>query len=225
MSEFASLFRQFLYRDLAFVLGGLVVLGSLAYAFRSWTSLIGWISSNWHQLSPASIVVIVAASYVIGYAVQDIGGVLGITTTHPFEPGCFCKWLYERFSGFPWREITYYDVRNDREFKFEIHMGRLQIPETTILQALERIRALKVISMCMGGCLAVSAFILLVQIRFNEWSLAVDISILILLSLFAFCLICLGWIKGMQEMQFYQSIYDEGFPIYDEGFPKKDAAL
>jgi hypothetical protein len=34
MPEVVTLFKQFIYRDLAFVLGGSIVLLSLAYAFR-----------------------------------------------------------------------------------------------------------------------------------------------------------------------------------------------
>ena len=34
MAEVAALFKQFIYRDLAFVFGGSIVLLSLAYAFR-----------------------------------------------------------------------------------------------------------------------------------------------------------------------------------------------
>ena len=42
MTEIVTLFRQFLYRDLAFILGGFIVLLSLAYAFRSCIRPIDW---------------------------------------------------------------------------------------------------------------------------------------------------------------------------------------
>jgi hypothetical protein len=117
--------------------------------------------------------------------------------------------LDERFSGVQWQAIDYV-ATNDREFKFEIHLERLDIPER-VIEALERIRSLKVISMCVGGCLALSAFIFAVELVLNHSSV-VDRVIFIVSALLAPCLICLGWIKGMQEMQFYQSIYDENFP-------------
>jgi hypothetical protein len=138
MSEVATLFRQFLYRDLAFILGGFIVLSSLAYALRG---RIEFSAIDWQKLPPASVVLIAAAAYVVGYAVQDVGGVLRLTSTAQFQPGCFRKWLYKRFSGLSWRDTNY---PRDKEFQFEVHLGRLEIPEG-VLQALERIRSLKVI--------------------------------------------------------------------------------
>ena len=80
---------------------------------------------------------------------------MGLTsTTVRFQPGRRRQWLYERFSGVQWQAIDYV-ATNDREFKFEIHLERLDIPER-VIEALERIRSLKVISMCVGGCLALS---------------------------------------------------------------------
>lgn len=212
MSEVATLFRQFLYRDLAFILGGFIVLSSLAYALRG---RIEFSAIDWQKLPPASIVLIAAAAYVVGYAVQDVGGVLRLTSTAQFQPGCFRKWLYKRFSGLSWRDTNY---PRDKEFQFEVHLGRLEIPEG-VLQALERIRSLKVISMCVGACLFLSVLIFLIQLPFNfdHSSVAIDLVIFIVSALLTAYLICLGWIKGMQEMQFYQSIHDESFPVKQTG--------
>jgi len=227
MTEVATLFRQFLYRDLAFILGGLIVLLSLAYAFRGCIA-IDW-QKEWKELPTTGIVLIGAAAYVIGYAVQDVGAVLRLTPTGRFQPGWFLKRLYERFSRVSWQDTCY---PNDREFTFEIRLGHLEIHERAI-QELERLRSLKVISMCVGGCLALSALIFAVQmilshssiishIRSLAWlqslvapclapSNTTDPLIFIVSVVLAGCLICLGRIKGMQEMQYYQSIHDEGF--------------
>ena len=56
-----------------------------------------------------------------------------------------------------------------------------------------------------------SAVIFLIHIAFNHSSV-VDRVIFFVSALLASCLICLGWIKGMQEMQFYQAIHDTDFP-------------
>src|SRR5262249_32160428 len=229
MAEVAALFKQFLYRDLAFILGGFIVLLSLAYAFR------GCIPSHWQgyweKFPVPSTVLTAAAAYVVGYAVQDVGGILRLTPTGRLQPGCLLRWLYKCFTRVPWEAPKY---PNTREFEFEIRMGRLGIPED-VLQALERIRSLKVISMCVGGCLAVSALIFAVLVLDHSlidpraaalaWlqsmscrapSRAIDFGICIASAVLAACLICLGRIKGMQEMQFYQSIYEE--------FPEKSVA-
>jgi hypothetical protein len=217
MAEVAALFKQFIYRDLAFVFGGFIVLLSLAYAFH------GCIPNDWQIAWKEfpTIVLIVLAAYVVGYAVQDIGGVLRLTPTSWFKPRVLLKRLYKCFSQVSWQDPTYPNVR---EFEFEIRLGRLEIPED-VLQALERIRSLKVISMCVGGCLAVSALIFLlhlvdlrgtvlqsIRVPCLAPSVARDWVIFSLFAVLAFCLICLGRIKGMQEMQFYQSIHEANFP-------------
>jgi hypothetical protein len=225
MTEVVTLFRQFLYRDLAFILGGFIVFLRLAYAFRGSPSFA---TIDWEKFPPASAVLIGAAAYVIGYAVQDVGAVLRLTPTGQFQPGCFRKWLYKRFTGVSWQAINYV-APNDREFKFEIHLGRLEIPER-VIQELERIRSLKVISMCVGGCLALSALIFLlhlVDLRGTALqsiavpclapSVARDWVIFFVSALLAVSLICLGRIKGMQEMQFYQSIHEANFPVKQTG--------
>src|SRR5262245_59790627 len=122
MAEVAALFKQFIYRDLSFVFGGLIVLLRLAYAFHGCIPN-GW-QIAWKEFP--TIVLIVFAAYVVGYAVQDIGGVLRLTPTSRFKPRLFLKRLYKCFSRVSWQDPTYANVR---EFEFEIHMGRLEIPE------------------------------------------------------------------------------------------------
>src|SRR5215831_15164731 len=110
MAEVAALFKQFLYRDLAFILGGSIVLLSLAYALRGLPGFpaIDWQKIDWEKFPPASTVLIfAAAAFVIGYAVQDLGGVLRLTPTGRFQPGRFRKWLYKRFTGVSWQAINY----------------------------------------------------------------------------------------------------------------------
>jgi len=103
-----------------------------------------------------------------------------------------------------------------------MHLGRLDIPEH-VIQELGRIRSLKVISMCVGACLLLSALIFFVQLFFHS-SVAIDLVTCIVFFLLAVGLICLGWIKGMQEMQFYQSIHEE-FPEKQTGTMKWGATL
>ena len=77
---------------------------------------------------------------------------------------------------------------------------------------------------------SVSALIFAVQLVLNHFDLrgtalawlqslpcrapsrTIDFVICIASAILALLLICLGRIKGMQEMQFYQSIYEANFP-------------
>jgi len=220
MAEVAALFKQFIYRDLAFIFGGSIVLVSLAYAFRNCIPN-GW-QIAWEGFPTAGTVLIVLAAYVVGYAVQDIGGVLRLTPTGLLQPGWLLRRLYKCFTRVEW-EDTDYVTAHDREFTFQIRLCRPDIPER-VFQELERIRSLKVWSMCVGGCLALSALIFLlhlvdfrgtalqsIRVPCLAPSVTRDWVIFFLFAVPAFFLICLGRIKGMQEMQFYQSI-DEEFP-------------
>jgi hypothetical protein len=105
MEDFVRLFRSFLYRDLAFILGGSLVMSSVAWClpcdfWTFWTQVSK--SAGW---SSASLILFAAMAYVAGYAVQDIGGVLGITfTSHPFNPERVPCWFYCR-TGVSWTSI------------------------------------------------------------------------------------------------------------------------
>jgi hypothetical protein len=220
MAEVAALFKQFIYRDLAFVFGGFIVLLSLAYAFSGCIPNVWQI--DWKEFPTAGIILIVLAAYVVGYTVQDIGGVLRLTPTARIQPGWVLQRLYQCFTRVTWRD-TDYVTADDREFTFQIRLCRPDIPER-VFQELERIRSLKVWSMCVGACLFLSALIFLlhlvdlrgtvlqsIRVPCLAPSVAYDWVIFFLFMVLALCLICLGRIKGMQEMQFYQAI-DEEFP-------------
>jgi hypothetical protein len=77
-----------------------------------------------------------------------------------------------------------------------------------ILRELERIRSLKVFSMCVGGCSILSAIIWLANGIFNP-SGVIDWIAVILLLIFGAASICLGWVKALQEMQFYEAMNTE----------------
>jgi hypothetical protein len=87
MAEVAALFKQFIYRDLAFVFGGFIVLLSLAYAFSGCIPNVWQI--DWKEFPTAGIILIVLVAYVVVYTVQDIGGVLRLTPPLGFSQDGF----------------------------------------------------------------------------------------------------------------------------------------
>ncbi len=166
-------------------------------------------------------------AYVVGYAVQDIGAVLGITfTAHPFKPESFpcwfyCRtgvswtsipcWMYQRFTNTKWQSVSYIEG-NETPYQFELRIERLDIPEIT-LQGLERISSLKVIGMCVGGCSLLSSLVILLPL----WVFWRSVPGLLVLGLFVLgvSLVCLGWVKAMQQLQFYQAIHLANYPLKD----------
>jgi hypothetical protein len=203
MDGFVRIVREFLYRDLAFILGGTLVIASIAYCLR-------------HHLLPHfdfrnpptwSLFLFPAMAYVVGYAVQDIGGIIGITFTgYVREPHPFFRGLFSRFSQAPWTDTNILQNRNG--FQFEVQMSRLDVPAGP-LRNLQRILDLKVIGMSVGGCCLLSSVILLL---FCAWSDKRAATLGLLFLVLGASLVCLGWVKALQQMQLLQAISDEGFP-------------
>jgi hypothetical protein len=225
VEEFVRLFRSFLYRDLAFILGGSLVMSSVAWCLPCdfW---IFWaqVSKSAGSLSAAFLILLAAMAYVVGYAVQDIGGVVGITfTSHPFNPEripCwfYCRtgvswtsipcWMYRWFTGTRWKPVLYLQ-QNETPTQFELRIDRLDIPENS-LRELERTLSLKSVGMCVGVCSVVSSLILFANWFSRRLCDAVPpVPVLLVISLFLLgvFLVCLGWIKAMQQLQFYQAIH------------------
>jgi hypothetical protein len=209
MNDLVSLFRNFIYRDLAFILGGSIVVLSISYAVQIYLG----IGLEWPE-EPYVLVLFVVLAYVVGYSVQDFGAVLFpwlIFTGYVLEPNRFWQYLYRRFtSSASWRPLTFAHTPEEAN-QFTIHMDRLNIPETT-LRDVERIRSLKVISMCVGGCSVLSALIFVGTWVYNHFA-SIDLIPVILLLALGLALICLGWVKALQEMQFYEAVKAEKFEM------------
>lgn len=204
MNDLIQLFRNFIYRDLAFILGGSIVIGSILYALKDCAG----IDINRLQTQPYLLFLLVLA-YVVGYTVQDIGAVLPLRLTftgYVLQPNRFCQSLYRRFTGSSWTPLSYAGSPEEAR-QFALHMNRLAIPDAT-LRDLDRILSLKVISMCVGGCSTMSALILFGTWIFNRSAAWIAAVLLLILGV---ALICLGWVKALQQMQFYEAVKAEKF--------------
>jgi len=212
MSDLVGAIKDFLYRDLAFILGGTIVIASIAYSCRHW---LPDFASDLRTPPVWSLFVFPALAYVVGYAVQDIGALFGLTSTrHLATPNWFCQRLYSRFAGTPWTPIANVPQGVD-VFPFEVRIGRLDLPQP-VARSLQRIESLKVIGMCVGGCLLLSSLFLLGRgTRVFPVPLSADPEALLLgISFFLFgaSLICLGLIKAMQQARLLDAIVQEDFP-------------
>jgi hypothetical protein len=205
MNDLISLFRNFIYRDLAFILGGSMVVVSTLHAFG--------ISLHHLQDQPYTLFLLTVLAYVVGYAVQDFGALLPFRPTYTdyvLRPGRLSLFLYWRFTGSGWEPLTFASSP-EGALQFAMHMDRLNIPEAT-LRELDRILSLKVISMCVGGCSILSAVIFFVTWAYNRFA-SIDWIPSILLLALGLALICLGWVKALQQMQFYEEVEAEEYPL------------
>jgi hypothetical protein len=215
MGDWATLFKNFIYRDVAFILGGSIVLGSFAYCL----DLLQLKDLPFFTISSVPNVILFAAlAYVVGYGVQDSGGVMRVSATAvPYKPKCCGRRLYKAFTRLDWTPVDYHEGTTPIEF--EIEMGRQDIPPRT-LQALDRILSLKVISMCIGASLILSGiFIAIHSLRSGGQSYVLDVVGFLSSFLFGAALICLGRLKAMQEMQFYQAMKKQRYPRVSQPLP------
>jgi hypothetical protein len=168
MADLVSLFRNFIYRDLAFILGGSIVLLSILYTLQSCIPPNFYSPLN-QAYMPYILFLFTVLAYVVGYTVQDFGAVLvGLTFTgYVLEPNPFWKRLYHCFTGYEWKKPPSFE-NLEAVHAFGISMHKLNIPKAT-LRDLERIRSLKVFSMCIGGCSGLSAVIFLGKWSFDKW--------------------------------------------------------
>jgi hypothetical protein len=118
--------------------------------------------------------------------------------------------LYWAFTRSEWRAVDY--AQDTTPIEFEIEMGRQDVPPRT-LQALDRILSLKVISMCVGASLILSAGFIAVHWCRSERQF-LDVVLFFSCLVLGIALIVLGRLKAMQEMQFYQAMKKQRYPRF-----------
>ncbi len=87
VKEVFGALKDFIYRDLFYVVGGTSVLLSTTFAFDIPINYEGWIG-----------VYLAIFGYVVGYALQEIVSIMGITTTTYPKSYNLVKWFGRRFA-------------------------------------------------------------------------------------------------------------------------------
>ena len=102
MSELIKALGRFVARDLIYVIGGTTVILSFLYLFNCLSS---------DELPLAYSLFGAGLAYVVGYAIQDLCCLVGLVTMADyFEPNCFVKRLYRRFTREDWCPIERFDT-------------------------------------------------------------------------------------------------------------------
>ncbi len=89
-SKFIDSIKDFIYRDIMYVIGGLSIILASQYCFR--IPKFG--------LDTTTIIYICCLAYIIGYAIQEFFSILGFVTTGQRKPGKTCMFFAKRFSPF-----------------------------------------------------------------------------------------------------------------------------
>jgi len=87
VKEIFGTLKDFIYRDIFYVIGGVSVLLSITLAFDIPVIYEGW-----------SVVYLALFGYVVGYVLQEIISIVGLTTTTYHQPNKLVKWLGLRFA-------------------------------------------------------------------------------------------------------------------------------
>jgi len=88
IKEILGTFKDFIYRDLFYVVGGVSVLLSGSHAFDLPFKYTGWTG-----------VYMALLGYVVGYSLQEIWSIFGVvTTSYKGPPKCFIRWAAKRFA-------------------------------------------------------------------------------------------------------------------------------
>jgi len=180
-------------RDIVFILGGGLVIFSLLHYFDNVQKVL--------ELRWGFYLFVGGIAYVIGYAVQDGAGLLRIVTTRDyFKANWFVKFLYERFTGQDWKDIEPFDSVKVRITIDEKASGRS-------IGRLERYNSLRQIGTTIGPCGLISAIIFGLHLFKAKSEFAITLTVVaFILSLL---LICLGWVKTAQYMQFLYRLFIE----------------
>lgn len=230
MNELAKVFKNFIYRDIVYIIGGSCVILSFLHLFDK-TCII---RKDTHT---AIYLFLAGLAYVIGYCVQDTASWMGIVTTSSyFKPGPIRIWFYEHFTREKWENVfpnIKDQKKEDREKKI---FQRLKETEFKIKKKHraehERIISLMLIGTTIGPSGLVSAFLLLCKII--RWilckyfmvflkslpkldflisavftkELLFDIGLAVGIIAVSVCLIILGWVKGMELTKNTEDLYN-----------------
>jgi len=192
MNDLISALRQFITRDLMFVLGGSYVLIAL------FLHIFGPVAPP-QDTSGAMFALWLGTAYVVGFAVQECLSLSRIITTQPvIQPGPIVSRAYSKLTKTDWESVTK-ELERESHQLFEAKAGDREY------ENYQRILSLKQIGTAVGSCLFVT-FFLLVSAAWRFQSL-----VLYAASLFALfssiVLLLMGWVKGAQQVQFTVNWY------------------
>jgi hypothetical protein len=182
ISDLPKSIRDFLGRDLIYIVGGGTVITSFLYSFNRLPI---------DDIPLAFTLLGIGLSYVIGYAIQDLFSILRIVTTAQVpKPNRFLKWAYNRFENRSWEELpecNFNDVGQALESFLNNDRSKSHY---------ERTISLLMLGATIGPCMSI-AFIFI----FVRWCLcpnSFDFVLFILSLLFGCVLVILCWLKAMQ---------------------------
>lgn len=192
MNELVKALKNFIVRDIIYIIGGVSVILSFLYLFNRIDIIV-------KETHTAIYLFIAGIAYVIGYCLQDTFSLFGIVTTASyFKPCRLQKWLYKRLERKDnWKDIPKFDPI---EADIKIDYAK-DYPDSKAFR--ERITALMQIGTTMGPCGIVSGLLLVIKAFINtKCHFSFNITLAGVVSIISLLLILVGWIKAIQLMEY-----------------------
>jgi len=181
--------RDFIARDLMFLFGGSLVLGSLAYSVSS----LKVITDN-------GLVFVLSGgvAYVLGWVVQDIFCIIGFVTIKPYcSPKKFYLWLYKRLLGDEWEKIDP-STESLRERKARVYE---QASDRNLVE-IERFISLKQVASSISPASLLASITLFARYLSTGRECEFDLMAAIVLLAMSLLLVPLNRIKAAQQAQY-----------------------
>jgi hypothetical protein len=172
MNELVKTLKNFIVRDMIYIVGGVCVIVSFLH-------LHGYLKKVISKDTNVAVYLFIAGlSYPVGYCIQEVASLIKIVTTgHDFEPGRVRTKLYERYTGSTWSIFS--DIKDgDRKKRREKIVKELDKAgrifqcldaENSIRTELERIISHMQIGTAIGTCAVVSGLLLLFKAVPDFW--------------------------------------------------------
>ncbi len=182
LSRLPKSIRDFIGRDVVYIVGGSILLTSILYRFNR-------LPNNDTHL--AFYLLGLGIAYVVGYAMQDLFSIVGIVTTSQVTDPCSLhRWAYKRFENKPWEKLPVDKFDN-------VGSALNKYLDSEIARAhYERTITHLTVGASIGPCMLLSS--LMVFWRWYAFREQFDLVASILSLLLSGGLVLLSWIKAMQ---------------------------
>ncbi len=182
MGELPRNVREFIVRDLIYVVGGGIVLTSFLYRFDRLPD----------QDTPLAFYLLGAGvAYVLGSSLQDLFSILRLVTTAKYpKPNRLVRWMHRRFTAEEWKDLPELD---SSEIRSAI---RKVLKDDLCRTHYERTISGMILAATMGPCTLVSG--LLVSWRWLASSSGFDLAVAVTSLVLSVGLFALTWLRAAQ---------------------------
>ena len=197
MAELFKTLKDFITRDILYIIGGFSVGTSFYFGYTGGN--IETIFTFIEGMGAPAFLIAISFSHIIGYCIQETLCLTPIVTTARFKPGILTAFFYRAYTNKDWEISSNFDFLRTNI----IHFNSLSEKQTN---EYERVIFLKHIGVTIGTNWLVSSLILFFYAQ-NHCSLVL-FKIGVFVFVFAIALIVHSWVKGAQQI-LYLEYFDQ----------------